>query len=137
VSEPFRVISDEDLRDGIEALLTIDVGDHDLGERGVPVSRHDTVIEGLGLSKFTMIELATDRREQYVLHRLDHMPQVLNVLASLDESSTSLVEEFLDALDLPADRVDWTASEDFWNETRRSYDRDMWLRERPDLRRHS
>jgi hypothetical protein len=131
VAERFRVIGFKDLRDAMEMLLTVDLTDEDLRERGVVLTEHDTVLDGLGPSSYTLIELTT--KEQFLLHRLEHRPQVLNVHASLDDVPAPLVERFLGALDVTPDRIEWTASDEFWNETRRTYDRDKWRDQRRDL----
>jgi hypothetical protein len=132
MAEPFRVIGFDDLRDAMEMLITLDISDDELRERDVALSEYETLLDGLGPSTYTVLELAT--REQYLLHRLDWRPEVLNVDASLDENPRPLVARFLAALDVPRDRIRWAASDEFWDETRRSYDRDKWLEQRRRLR---
>ncbi len=131
VAERFRVIGFKDLRDAIESLLMVDLTDEDLRERGVALTEYGSVVDGLGPSRYTLIELTT--KEQYLLHRLEHRPEVLCVVASLGEVPAPLAERFLSALDVTPDRIEWTASDEYWKEARDSYDRDAWLKRRRSL----
>jgi hypothetical protein len=128
VAEPFRIIGFQDLRDAMENLLTVDLTDDELRERGVTLTKYETLINGLGPSSYALIELTT--KEQYLLHRLQHQPEVLNVVASLDEAPTPLIDRFVIALDVPRNRIEWTASDEYWSDTRRLYDREKWLHRR-------
>ena len=127
----FRVISFNDLRDALEALIEIEISDDELRERGIVLTERGSLMDGLGLSSYTLIELAT--KEQYLLQRLEHKPETLNISASLDESPTPLVERFVAALDVAKERIKWAASDEFWNEARVRYDRAKWLEQRQRL----
>jgi len=121
-----RVISFADLRDGLDQLTTIKLSDQELADRGIPLTKRETLVDGLGPSTYTLIELASGH--QYLLHRLEHKPETLNVDGPLSGDLQSLIEQFLAALDIRKGRVVWSASEEFWNQSRQGYDRDEWLR---------
>jgi hypothetical protein len=127
MTERFRVIGFEDVRDAMEKLLTVDLADDELRERGVALTEYETLMDGLGPSIYTLIELTT--KEQYLLHRLDYRPEVLNVDASLDEVPARL----LSASSMRSTWIEWKAGDEFWNETRRGYDREKWLERRRGL----
>jgi hypothetical protein len=126
--QPIRIIPEDSLSDALEMLATIDVSDEELADRGVRLSEHDVVIDGLGPSTFTLIELQS--REQYLLHRLEHRPETLNVHAPLTADPRALLGTLLSALDLAPDRVKWTEADEYWTKLVEEYDREKWLKQR-------
>jgi hypothetical protein len=133
VAVALRTISFDDLRDALEYLVTLEVSDAELVERGIPLREKNALFNGLGPSSFALVESVSGR--QYLLERLEYKPDVVNIHGPLSSDEPQpLIDELLAALDVSREKVRWSASEDFWNESRQSYDRNDWLRR---VKRHS
>ena len=114
VPAPFRIIAFDDLRDAIEDVALVDVSDSELADKGVPLVEEDTLMDGLGSSRFALLELATG--EQYLVHRLLLKPSDgVFIVATTTEEASTLADRLLDALDISKGKVTWRVDSDHWN----------------------
>lgn len=119
VPSPIRTITLDDLSDSLEKLVEVKFSDEELAVRGIVLDQADTLRVGLGPSAYTIIELESGH--QYLLERLEYMPETLSIVGTLTEQLPALlIERVLTALAVPEDRVVWAASDDHWTDSRRS-----------------
>jgi hypothetical protein len=121
-----RAIALDELRDAVAELAQVEISDGELARLGVPLTGREVLWAGLGPSAYTVVDVAGGA--QYVLHRLDYDPGLVNVAATLTAEPATLIEQLVSALQLSADRVRWRESDELWLEALASYDRDAWLR---------
>jgi hypothetical protein len=129
---PIRRISFDGLRDAIEDVAVAAISDEELVELGIPLDQHEVLLDGLGPSHYTLIELGTG--EQYLLHRLDWAsPEAggVHIVTTLTDDAAVLTDRLMRALGLPIERVSWRVPADVWSSMRRGYDADArqaWLK---------
>jgi len=130
VTWPLHPITFDDLRDAVEGVALVDIEDSELAERGVPLVSHEVLMDGLGPSHYTLVELETG--EQYLLHRLEFAPlEGVNIVATLTGDAAVLTDRLMKAMGLPTSRVRWRVPQDVWASMLESYDADArqrWLK---------
>ena len=115
--------------------MAVALSEEELAARGIHLSEHDTVRKGLGPSAYLCVEF--EGGLQCALERLDYKPELLDVAVPMTDDAEPLIERVKAALDISSDRVHWSASDEYWNDSRRLYNRDDWQDRRRRFREHS
>jgi hypothetical protein len=114
VTASFRELGFADLRDAMEDAARVNLSDEELSERGLPLATEDTLYDGLGPSRFVILELETG--EQYLLHRLVEAPfDGVFIVTTITADADALTNRLLDGLDIPRERVSWRVGKDHWD----------------------
>jgi hypothetical protein len=125
-----RLIDPAEVREAMEELALLDVSDGELAESGAALTEEAELVDGLGPSRYAYLELPSG--EQYLVHRLLYAPyEGVNLVATLTADAPSLVAAFMDAAELPSDRVRHVV--DDWDDLLKAYHeggRDRWLARR-------
>ena len=111
MSNAFRVIPAEEVREPVDHAAALDVPDATLRARGVRMDARDWW-DGLGSYRWAWLELATG--EQVLLARFDDGPPGVVVQVSLSADVSRAIRRLVAALEIPAAAVKWSVEPAAW-----------------------